>query len=414
MIIIYNTAIYFYRIILRVLAPFNKKAYLWTAGRKNFFSRWENFDAGERKVIWIHCSSLGEFEQGRPLIERIGEAGSHYFILLTFFSPSGYEIRKNYTLADAVCYLPDDTPANAEKFIRVFKPDIAVFVKYEFWHNYISELHKKNIPLYLVSANFRPGQIFFRWYGKWFTKMLRMFNHIFVQSEASLDLLKSAGIRQVTVAGDTRFDRVHAISNSITPIPVADSFSGNRFTIIAGSTWPADHNLLIRLINETGLDVKLIIAPHEIDENEIKRMMSRITKKKVRYSDVTDGDPVEADVLIIDNIGMLSSLYAYGRMAYIGGGFGKGIHNILEACTFCIPVIFGPNYKKFREARELVNAGGAFPVSNYDEFLAVVAELVDNEELLEKAGSTSCDYVKRNTGASRLIYEKILRTKHAE
>lgn len=408
MIIIYNIAIYLYRAALIILSPFNKKAGLWYRGRKNFFRQWKGFSPGNRKVIWVHCASLGEFEQGRPVIEEFRKREDDIFILLTFFSPSGYEIRKNYPLADAVCYLPSDTRANAEKFIRVFSPDMAVFVKYEFWYNYIAGLHRNKIPLYLISANFRAGQIFFKWYGKWFGKMLHMFSHIFVQSDSSGQLLNSLGVKQVTVAGDTRFDRVDSLKLSHREIPLAAAFSRGSFTIVAGSTWPADHDLLVRFVNEAKYDVKLIIAPHEINEDEIDKLESRFSKNTVRYSRAGNTGAGEATVLIIDNIGLLSSLYAYGALAYIGGGFGKGIHNILEACTHGLPVIFGPNYHKFREAKELVETGGAFPVNTYTDLLNRAGELIVTPALLENAGNTASNYVKDNTGASNTIVDKIL------
>ncbi len=503
MTVFYNIAIYLYRLAVIISSPFNKKAGLWYRGRKGFFRRWKDFNPGGRRVIWMHCASLGEFEQGRPVIEKLKEREADVFILLTFFSPSGYEIRKDYPLADAVCYLPADTPANAAKFVKTFGPDMAVFVKYEFWYNYISRLRKNNIPLYLISANFRKDQIFFRWYGKWFAGILHMFSHIFVQSDDSRKLLNSLGAEQVSVAGDTRFDRVYDLQRQIREIPAADAFSAGNFTVVAGSTWPADHDLLVKFMNETRHKIKLIIAPHEINEDQIVKLESQFNDLTVRYSDVAkalqadnspgeasppeaappeastytsgpandkapesdipetdkpesdtlesdtletdkpesdtletdtletdtletgpsktrsseaadnktgspDADLVMSSVLIIDNIGLLSSLYAYGKIAYVGGGFGKGIHNILEACTHGIPVIFGPNYRKFREARVLAETGGAFPVRNYRELAGRADQLISDKEKLHIAGSTAENYVKNNTGASRIIIDKIL------
>jgi len=406
--IVYNIFINIYCIILFLVAPFNKKAALWYNGRKNFFEKYKGFDAGGRKVVWIHCASLGEFEQGRPVIEEIKNSDKNIFILLTFFSPSGYEIRKDYQFADAICYLPADTPSNARRFLELFRPDIALFVKYEFWYNYISLLKNKGIPLYLISANFRPGQIFFRWYGRWFKKMLQMFSHLFVQDENSLELLRPAGIANVSVAGDTRFDRVKALADSKKEIPAVAVFSGSKFTIVAGSTWGPDNNLWVRYMNEKGHDLKLIIAPHEINEAEIEKLADRFTGQVVRFSRSEGSEIKSARVLIIDNIGMLSSLYSYGRLAYIGGGFGKGIHNILEACTYAVPVIFGPNYRKFREARELVELGGAFPVEDYDTFCEKVDSLVNDDNQLAQAGIAAGNYVREGTGATRIIVEKVL------
>lgn len=406
--LVYNTFINIYRIILYLVSPFNKKAELWYNGRKNFFESWKKFDAEGRKVVWIHCASLGEFEQGRPVIEEIKSRDRNIFMLLTFFSPSGYEIRKDYQFADAVCYLPADTTSNAHRFLELFRPDIALFVKYEFWYNYISHLKNKGIPLYLISANFRPGQIFFRWYGRWFKKILQMFSHLFVQDGSSLEILRSAHITNVTVAGDTRFDRVAALAGSKKEIPAVADFSGGKFTIVAGSTWGPDNNLWVRYMNEKGHELKLIIAPHEINEAEIEKLAFRFEGPVVRYSRSEGLEIKSARVLIIDNIGMLSSLYSYGKLAYIGGGFGKGIHNILEACTYGVPVIFGPNFRKFREASELVELGGAFPVDDYDTFCAKVDTMVNNDSQLAQAGIAAGSYVRGGTGATRLIVEKVL------
>ncbi len=344
------------------------------------------------------------------MIEEIKRRDENVFILLTFFSPSGLEVKKDYPRADAVCYLPADTALNARRFIDIFKPCMAVFVKYEFWYHYIAELNKRKIPLYLISANFRADQIFFRWYGSWFAGMLHMFTHIFVQSDDSERLLKSAGVENVSVSGDTRFDRVHALASATADIPAAAAFSAGSFTIVAGSTWPEDHSLLVRFMNRTEHNVKLIIAPHEIYENEIDELASRFTPPVVRFSSSGTADLKSAGILVIDNVGMLSSLYAYGKLAYVGGGFGKGIHNILEACTHGLPVIFGPRYKKFREARELVQLGGAFAIDNYSSFHQKAGEMIVNEKVLIKAGRTAGEYVKSGTGAGNYIVEHILAT----
>lgn len=405
---IYNIVIRFYRLAVILFSPFNEKARLWHMGRKGFFKEWENFDSKNRKVIWIHCASLGEFEQGRPVIEELKKRDPDIFILLTFFSPSGYEIRKDYKLADAVCYIPVDTCRNARRFLRTFRPCAAVFIKYEFWYHYINELYKSDIPLYLVSANFRPDQVFFRWYGKWFAGMLHKFTHIFVQSNSSLKLLRSIDVERVSVAGDTRFDRVYALAQSSREIPAAAGFSAGAFTIVAGSTWPPDHEILVRYIHETVHPVKMIIAPHEIDENEITKLAAKFNLPVARFSTAKKADLEAARVLIIDNIGMLSSLYSYGSLAYIGGGFGKGIHNVLEACTQSIPVMFGPNYKKFREAMELVREGGAFPVKDFQEFFEKAEELLNNPAALKEAGYTAKYYVEKGTGATGRIVDKIL------
>ncbi len=406
--ILYNLGIRTYCLIIGLAALFSRKAQLWSKGRRGFFGRWKGFDSGGRRVIWFHCASLGEFEQGRPVIEEVRRRDPDIFILLTFFSPSGYEIRKDYAHADAVCYLPADTPGNARRFVRTFRPAMAVFVKYEFWYNYISELNKRGIPLYLISANFRPGQIFFKWYGRWFAGMLRMFTHIFVQGKESASLLSSAVIEEVTVSGDTRFDRVVSIAGAGRNIKEAETFTSGAFAVVAGSTWPPDHSLWVRYMNLTDNNIKLIVAPHEIDENEISRLEEGFKLPVARFSRSASSDLRSARIMIIDNIGMLSSLYAYGSLAYIGGGFGKNIHNVLEACVFNIPAIFGPKYRSFREAVGLVSIGGAFAVSSYEGFAKKVDELFAGPDLLQYAGEKAGGYVRSETGATRIIVDKIL------
>ena len=398
----------FYRLALLIFSRFNSKAKLLYNGRRDVFRKWQSFNSDGKRVIWFHCASLGEFEQGRPVIEAVRERHKELFVLLTFFSPSGYEIRKDYPFADAVCYLPADTFSNTRRFLEIFKPEVAVFVKYEFWYHFLSGLKGRGTPLYLISANFRPGQIFFRWYGGWFRNMLHLFSHIFVQDETSRQLLESAGVGNVTVSGDTRFDRVTTLVSSRREIPPAKVFSEGSFTIVAGSTWNPDNSLLITYMNETRHRVKLIIAPHEIKEDEIRRLALGFTLRVVLFSTAEPDDLKEARVMIIDNIGMLSSLYAYGSISYIGGGFGKGIHNILEAATYSIPVIFGPGYSKFREATDLVEIGGAFPVCNYDEFCRIADRLFADGQLLKSAGRTAGDYVKSGVGATNIIVDKIL------
>lgn len=406
--VIYNLAISLYRLLVILLSPFNKKADLWYRGRKGFFNKWKYFNKEGRRLIWFHCASLGEFEQGRPVIEEIRKRDRNVLVLLTFFSPSGMEVRKDYPLADVVCYLPADTPANARKFLNIFNPDMAVFVKYEFWYNYLDLLGKRSIPFYLISASFRADQIFFRWYGKWFAGLLHKFTHIFVQSDVSLHLLKSAGVYNVTVAGDTRFDRVYEIAQGSGENQIAKTFSSGKYTMVAGSTWPADHDVLVKFVNYTRHNIKLIIAPHEIHEKEIEALALRFNKRVIRYSQSAASDLSLAEILIVDNIGILSSIYQYGELAYIGGGFGKNIHNILEACTHGVPVMFGPKYKNFLEARELVDVGGAFPVNSYDSLVKNAEALIEDKVLLRNAGLIAENYVKARIGATRLIVDKIL------
>lgn len=384
-----------------IASLFNRKARLWKEGRKNLFDKLRSVAADD--TIWVHCASLGEFEQGRPLIEKIKEKYPRYKILLTFFSPSGYEIRKNYPLADAVTYLPLDTRRNAKRFISIVKPTKAYFIKYEFWYFFLKELKKNNIPVYLVSANFRENQIFFRWYGQWYKKILFLFTHIFVQHASSAELLKRHGIAHCSVSGDTRFDRVCEIAARAKEDTAIEVFKQNKSVLIAGSTWPEDEKLLVRLINECANPLRYIIAPHEIHPFHLDALQAALTKRSVRYSQAINQKKIDADVLIIDNIGMLSSLYRYGTIAYIGGGFGKGIHNILEAAVFGMPVLFGPRYHKFNEAIELAQEGGAFPVDNYAELTSRVNLLITHPDQLARAGEIARHYVQKNKGATEKI-----------
>lgn len=405
---LYSIAINFYALATRVAALFNEKAKLFVAGRKNWKSNLKSKIDPAAKYIWVHCASLGEFEQGRPLIEAIKEQFPAYKIVLTFFSPSGYEIRKNYALADVISYLPLDTKQNACAFINLVNPEKVFFVKYEYWNNYISELHTRKIPLYLVSAIFRNEQPFFSktpW-GKWFLKMLFKVEHLFVQTKVSGELLESVGVKNYTVSGDTRFDRVAAIAAAAKDIPPIENFKGDSLLVVAGSTWKPDEELLISFINQSS-GVKFIIAPHEVTPANVSRIKQAITRLVTEYSKVNAQEIAQFDVLIIDSIGLLSSLYRYGNIAYIGGGFGVGIHNILEAATFGLPVIFGPNYQKFREAVELAAKKGAFPISNKNELFTQMNNLLTDKTLLEKSAAISSEFVAKNVGSTQLIINKV-------
>ncbi len=407
---LYNLFIYIYYLLIRTSALLvNNKAKLWLKGRENIFDRIAASLQPSEKRIWIHASSLGEFEQGRPVIEKLKALRPDYKIVLTFFSPSGYEIRKDYKGADYIFYLPLDTRRNAQKFIDLVKPEMGVFVKYEFWYHFLTVTKQKNIPLYLISANFRKEQTFFRWYGGWFRKLLFNFEHIFVQNERSLNLLKEIGINSITIAGDTRFDRVFSIASAAKELPLVQEFVGDSFCLIAGSTWVPDETLLIKYLNETTHSIKMIIAPHEIEESAIQNIIQGINKKTVKYSQLKEFPSNSAEVLIIDNIGMLSSLYRYGKLAYIGGGFGKGIHNILEAATYGLPVIFGPNYGKFQEAVNLYQAGGAFPIKDYQEFKILLDELIIDKDKNQTCSQISRQFVNDNLGATDIILQRMLR-----
>lgn len=408
---LYNISIYFYGIFIHIAALFNSKAKLWVNGRANIFEKLESEfknRTSQASLTWVHCASLGEFEQGRPLIEKIKIMCPESQILLTFFSPSGYEIRKNYIGADYVYYLPLDTPFNSKKFIEIIKPDIALFVKYEFWFNYLNELKKQKIPTYLVCGIFRKDHYFFKNSGSWFRVQLKAFTHFFVQEEASKILLNSIGYTNITIAGDTRFDRVFEISKNVTEFKLVKEFTGSNKVLIAGSTWQEDLKLISKSNFKTS-GFKLIIASHEVDEITVQSAAQQFNNLAVvRYSDANQQNIRTADVLIIDNIGMLSSLYQYGTIAFIGGGFGKGIHNILEAATFGLPVIFGPNHLKFIEAKELIQSGGAFTVSTPDE-LNRTFDLLNQSEALKIASITSKTYVAAHTGATEKILTSILK-----
>ena len=364
--IIYSIFIYSYAFVIRIASVFNPKARLFVSGRKGWRRFLESRIERNDRYIWVHCASLGEFEQGRPLIEKIREYFKQYKIVLTFFSPSGYEMRKNYDGADIVMYLPLDTSANAKKFLDLVRPVKVFFIKYEYWYDFLSEIDRREIPLYLASAVFQADGIFFKndFKGRWYRNMLLKFDHIFVQDENSAQLLRSAGIKECTVSGDTRIDRVAAIALKSKDIPVIGKFKEGYPLIIAGSTWKPDEELLSEYINYYS-NVKIIFAPHEVSDSNIQRLQQMIKSPSVRLSRADINHISDYKVLIIDSIGLLSSVYKYGVVAYVGGGFGVGIHNILEPAVFGLPVIFGPEHQKFREAADLKLLGGAWPVNNY-------------------------------------------------
>ncbi|WP_449038604.1 3-deoxy-D-manno-octulosonic acid transferase [Parabacteroides goldsteinii] len=407
----YSLAIHFYAFIIALISPFHKKARIMCLGqwKTNSILR-EKIDRNA-KYIWFHASSLGEFEQGRPMMEKIKAEHPEYKILLTFFSPSGYEVRKNYNGADVICYLPFDTPYRVKKFLNLANPSIAVFIKYEFWGNYLQELKHRNIPVYIISSIFRRDQLFFQWFGYPYRKMLYCFTHLFVQDDRSAALLKEFGITNVTVTGDTRFDRVLDVRNQareLSPVEhfVCEGGKEKRLTLVAGSSWPQDEEILILYFNEHP-EMKLIIAPHEIHREHLMYIESLLKRPSVRLSDVFHDQSLAEgkDCLIVDSFGLLSSIYRYGTIAYIGGGFGAGIHNTLEAAVYGIPVLFGPKYHKFKEAKDLIKVGGGFSVSDKQSFCEKMDELLTYHEVLEAAGESAGQFVNGNAGAT----DKILR-----
>ena len=404
--VLYNLGILIFSALAHLAAPFNSRASFWVKGRKKWAEKIaEKIKPGD-SVIWIHCASLGEFEQGRPVIEAIKKEKPGFKILLTFFSPSGYEIRKNYNNADCISYLPADTPGNASKFIGLVKPEFVIFVKYEFWNNYISALYRNKIPLYLISGIFRPGQHFFKWWGSFFRGILMKFEKIFVQDQRSLDLLLGIGIKKVSLAGDTRFDRVVQIAGTARIIQKLEQFRGDEKLFLAGSSWRQDEEIIAEYINSFPNRMKWVIAPHEIDKSNIERIEKLFKVKHVRFSEY-DEDSVDARVLIIDNIGMLSSAYRYAYVAAIGGGFGKGIHNILEPACWGVPVVFGPNHERFKEAVDLLNTGGAKTFLTFDDFKRILDLWLSDDKIYTISADIASNYVKVNAGATEIIIKEI-------
>ncbi|HSV76353.1 MAG TPA: glycosyltransferase N-terminal domain-containing protein [Bacteroidales bacterium] len=404
---LYNVFIWVYKAGILIAALFNSKARFWVAGRKGQFDRMKAARIDDRPVVWFHCASLGEFEQGRPVLEAFRKEFPNYGVLLTFFSPSGYNIRKNYNGADYVFYLPLDTPAGVRQFLNIWNPSLAIFVKYEFWFNYLRALKKRGVPTFVISAIFRPDQYFFKGFGKWFRRQLGMVSCYFVQNHLSQELLQRAGISRAVVSGDTRFDRVAAIAAQAQSLDRFSAFAQNQRVLVAGSTWPPDEELLLPLIHDKSLPLKFIIVPHEISKAHIQGLKSKITVKTQIYSELSGSFDADSKVLIIDQVGLLSGLYKLGCMAYIGGGFGRGIHNILEAAAFGLPVFFGPNYGQFAEANELVQLGGAFSVSNAAELKPKIEILTRNQGMLQETALICSDYVRAKTGATETIMREL-------
>ena len=406
MIILYNLVIFSINVSFKVASLFNTKAKVFTDGRKNLFNVLsQTIRENRAPLIWMHCASLGEFEQGRPVLEKLKVEFPQYKILLTFFSPSGYEVQKEYEKADFVFYLPLDTPSNAWKFISLTRPALAIFVKYEFWYHYCHILREQNIPLLSISSIFRKEQLFFKSYGKFYRSILYAFNYFFVQNDESLRLLKSIDITQCAKVGDTRFDRVYEIVTQGSDVPIAQEFKGSEKVFVVGSCWPDDMEVMIPFINANAEHLKFIIAPHEIKEEFIIEMQGALLVKSVRYSQVNSEALKNSRVLIIDNIGMLSRLYRYGEFAFIGGAFGKGLHNILEAACYGVPIFFGnKNYQKYEEANQLIKYGGAFEVNDYPDLKAKF-ELLSVPKNFQLACAVTKQYVKDNLGAADKIVE---------
>ena len=457
----YNIAIYIYLIGVAIGSLFNKKIKkMWRGEREAVDLLKEKVDP-TAKYVWFHAASLGEFEQGRPLIEQLKATHPEYKILLTFFSPSGYEVRKNYEGADIVCYLPLDTIRNARRFLRAVHPVMAFFIKYEFWYNYLHILRHRGVPVYSVSSIFRPGQVFFKWYGRNYAKVLHCITHFFVQNEVSLQLLKGIGIDEATVVGDTRFDRVLQIKEQAKELPIVEAFKGINGkgdackeelsengckrdlsedackdnlsedackrvlsedackgdlsengckgckVFVAGSSWQPDEDIFIRFFNDHP-DWKLIIAPHVIGEDHLAYILDKLQMKAVRYTQATEQSAAEARCLIIDCFGLLSTIYRYGEIAYVGGGFGVGIHNVPEAAVWGVPVLFGPNNKRFQEAQDLLACKGSFEVTDYDSFNTIISRLISDDKFRHQCGEASANYVKSRSGATDIIMKSVV------
>lgn len=403
---LYQTVIFLSALLLPITRFFSKKMRLFIDGRKQTFSILRQKTDRSQKYIWLHVASLGEYEQGLPVMEALKKRHPYYKIVLTFFSPSGYEIRKNNKIADITIYLPLDTKPNVKRFLDLVQPEMVFFIKYEFWPNYLNELKKRNIPTYLVAGIFRKEQLFFKGYGGFYRKALTAFHHFFVQNEASNILLKSIGFENVTVHGDTRFDRVAEIVERVQPLDFIEKFKNHTTTIVIGSSWIDDENIYLPYLNNSK-NIKFIIAPHNIKEEDLNRLEQKINKKVVRYSNYNPDDLSTADVFIIDTIGILTQVYAYADIAYVGGAFRTGLHNILEPATYGVPVVIGPKYEKFQEANDLVSLGSCLVVNNIEELSNTFNELIKNTSLRKNLGSKNKDFVLKNKNATKIVMDFI-------
>ena len=406
---IYNLIVHITWFLLKIVALFNPKIKLFVQGRKETFPILQKSITKDDKVIWVHVASLGEFEQGLPVIEKLKVEYPSFKILITFFSPSGYEVKKNTIAADVVVYLPLDTKGNAKRFISTINPKLAIFVKYEIWPNYLKVLKEMKIATLLISAVFRKEQIYFRWYGQIMRKALNTFSHFFLQDEKSIELLESINLKNCSLSGDTRFDRVAEILERDNRLDFMDEFKANLNCLVGGSTWPEDEEILVEYINTSQKDIKYVLAPHNIKKDHIKSLRNSILKKTLLYSEMGNKELSDFDVLILDTIGLLTKVYSYADIAYVGGGFATGLHNTLEPAVFGIPVIIGPDFQGFNEAEALVDKKGILPIKNKEHFTIIFNGLLENRELMKNTGQINSDYINENKGASIQIIEHIRR-----
>jgi len=405
---LYNFIVQTASILLKIVAFFSPKIKLFLDGRKPVFQILQSKISPNDKTIWFHAASLGEYEQGLPVIEKIKEKFSNHKIIVTFFSPSGYEVRKNNTVSDLTIYLPLDTQKNAKDFLSLVHPEMVFFIKYEYWPNYLNELRKLGTPTYLISGIFRKNQLFFKWYGGFYRKALDTFTYFFVQNESSKKLLLELGKTNVAVSGDTRFDRVASILEKDNSLDFIESFINDTLTVVVGSSWPKDENILVDYINQTSEKVKFIIAPHNIKAEQIQELKNSITKKVVLFSEKETKNLADFDVFIIDTIGILTKIYSYADIAYVGGGFGNpGVHNILEPATFGVPIVIGPNFSHFAEATALVNIGGCISIKNKIELADTFSNLISNDDVRHEKGHICTTFVQMNKGATAIIMKNI-------
>lgn len=409
MFFLYNVLLVFAGFSIKIIAQFVPKVKLFVDGRKSVFGTLSNKINATDKTIWFHAASLGEYEQGLPVMEQMKSRFPNHKIVLTFFSPSGYEVRKNNAVADVTVYLPLDSKRNVRKFMEIVRPEMAFFIKYEYWPNYLNELKKRQTPTYLISGIFRENQLFFKWYGGFYRKALDTFEHFFVQNSKSKELLLQLGKTNVSVSGDTRFDRVAAILQKDNTLDFISDFKNNKLTVVVGSSWPKDEHLLVDFINSTKHPVKFIIAPHNIKPEQIQELKESISKKTILFSEKENENVSEFDVFIIDTVGILTKIYSYADIAYVGGGFGNpGVHNILEPATFGVPIVIGPNFSHFAEATALVNMEGCISISNQVELNEAFENLIANEDIRHEKGHICSTFVEMNKGASDGILKYIL------